>query len=192
MLKIGITGGIGSGKTTVCKVFELLGVPVYNADDEAKKIIDTPTITAEIRTAFGEKILTDNKFINRKELAAVVFQNKEALAKLNSIVHPAVGAHFEAWVTQQKSRYIIKEAAILFESGAYQQVNQVITVVSPIELRIQRILKRNSITRTEVEERIRNQWSDEEKIKRSQHILLNDEQALLLPQILKLHALLNG
>jgi dephospho-CoA kinase len=193
MIKIGITGGIGSGKTTVCRVFELLGVPVYNADDESKKIVDNnKEVKEKIVSAFGKDVLNENGFIDRKKLASYVFNNKQNLEKLNSIIHPVVGEQFEEWVKKHQScPYIIKEAAILFESGAYKQVDEVITVTSPLELKIKRAMSRDRITREQVEQRINNQMSDEEKIKRSKCVIVNDEQRLLIPQVLKIHEQLN-
>jgi dephospho-CoA kinase len=189
MKKIGITGGMGSGKTTVCGIFELLGIPVYYSDEESKKILSRDeSVKKELLTIFGNDILDNNARIDRKKLAALAFSNKSVLEKLNAVLHPAVGRHFEEWLSAQKAAYIIKEAAILFESGAYKQVEKVITVVAPLELRIKRILKRDNTSEAEVLQRIGKQMSDEEKIKRSDLILMNDEKELLIPQILKIHA----
>ena len=189
MLKVGITGGIGCGKTTVCKVFELLGVPVYYADDEAKKLLDfDENVKKNILQTFGSSILNDTGIIDRKKLASFVFNNKEKLEKLNSIVHPAVNLHFEDWLKNYSSqKYILKEAAILFESGAYKLVDKVIAVIAPIELKINRAMQRDKITREQVMQRMSNQMKDEEIIKRSQFFIHNDEQQLLIPQIISLH-----
>src|ERR1035437_5555216 len=189
MLKIGITGGIGCGKTTVCKVFELLGIPVYYADDEAKKLLDfDENVKKNILQTFGISILNDTGIIDRKKLASFVFNNKEKLEKLNSIVHPAVNLHFEDWLKKYSSqKYILKEAAILFESGAYKLVDKVIAVIAPIELKINRAMQRDKITREQVMQRMSNQMKDEEIIKRSQFFIHNDEQQLLIPQIISLH-----
>jgi dephospho-CoA kinase len=189
MLKIGITGGIGSGKTTVCKVFKLLGIPIYFADDEAKKILDTSIdVKTNIINTFGIEVIDTNGIIDRKKLALKIFNNKENLEKLNSIVHPAVAKHFENWLHENKSaKYILKEAAILFESKAYKAVDKVITVTAPIELKIQRAMQRDNTDRASIEQRIKNQLSDEEKIKRSHFIIYNDEQQLLIPQIIDIH-----
>lgn len=189
MLKIGITGGIGSGKTTVCRIFESIGIPVYNADIAAKNIVNfDKNVTHEIVSAFGSDILDENDFIDRKKLGAIVFNDKEKLKKLNSIVHPAVAKHFADWLEKnKKSKYILKEAAILFESGAYKAVDSVITVVAPKELRIKRSIERDSSNRAEIEQRMNNQMSDEEKIKLSDYVIYNNESELLIPQILKLH-----
>ena len=189
MIKIGITGGIGSGKTTVCKIFELLDIPVYYADDEAKHLLDSDNkVKLSIVNTFGNEVLNDKGKIDKKKLASFVFNNKEKLEKLNSIVHPAVRAHFENWLKQYSSqKYILKEAAILFESGVYKLVDKVITVTAPLELKINRTMQRDKITREQVELRISNQISDEEKIERSQFVIHNDEQQLLIPQILHIH-----
>ncbi|MES2285213.1 MAG: dephospho-CoA kinase [Bacteroidota bacterium] len=189
MIKIGITGGIGSGKTTVCKVFELLGVPVYYADIEAKQILDSNLeVRSNILNTFGNSVLNNEEKIDKKKLASLVFNNKENLEKLNSIVHPAVREHFENWLQQHSTqKYILKEAAILFESGSYKLVDKVIAVVAPLELKISRTMQRDKVTQAEVELRISNQLNDEEKIKRSQFVIHNDEQQLLIPQILNIH-----
>jgi len=188
MLKLGITGGIGSGKTTVCRLFELLGIPVYYADDESKKLLEEDQLVKEqVIKTFSDSILNDLGTIDRKKLAAIVFNNKEQLEKLNAILHPAVGQHFENWLKKQNAVYILKEAAILFESGAYKQVDKVLTVVAPLELKIQRTMKRDGVSREVVKKRIELQMSDEEKIKRSDFVITNNEQELLIPQVLSLH-----
>ncbi len=189
MLKIGITGGIGSGKTTVCKVFELFGVPVYYADDEAKKILDANTeVKEQIAQLFGVEIFDNTQLVDRKKLAALVFNDKKKLEQLNSIVHPAVGRHFENWLQEYaSSKYILKEAAILFESDAYRAVDKVIAVVAPVELKIMRVMKRDKSTRQQIEQRMNNQLSDDEIIKRSQYLIHNDEQQLTIPQIINIH-----
>lgn len=189
MHKIGITGGIGSGKSTVCKVFELLDVPVYYADEEAKKLLDNDVeVKDKILQQFGAEVMDEKHSIDRKKLAAIVFNNTEKLSRLNAIVHPAVANHFESWLKKhEQSKYILKEAAILFESGAYKGVDEVITVIAPQELKIARVIKRDKSTPELVMQRIKSQLSDEEKIKRSQYVIHNDEQQLLIPQILLIH-----
>ena len=189
MLKIGITGGIGSGKTTVCKIFQQLGVPVYNADIEAKKLLDfNEAVKSEIIAIFGNNIIAKNGYIDRVKLGAIVFNNKEKLTQLNSIVHPAVAQHFTDWINNNKTKdYIIKEAAILFESGSYKAVDKIITVIAPLELRIQRSMERDNTDRSTIEQRIKNQMSDEEKIKMSHFVIENNESQLLIPQVLKIH-----
>lgn len=191
MLKLGITGGIGSGKTTVCKLFELLGIPVYFSDEESKKLLtEDLTVKHQVLALFGNTILDEEKNIDRKKLASIVFNNKEQLEKLNAILHPAVGVHFEEWLKKQKTPYILKEAAILFESGAYKQVDKIVTVVAPLELKIQRTMKRDGSSKEAITSRMQLQLPDEEKIKRSDFVIQNDEQTLLIPQVLAIHSTL--
>jgi dephospho-CoA kinase len=170
---IGLTGGIGSGKTTIAKHFASLGVPVYIADDEAKKLMDNPEIIEKLKTVFGDEII-DNKKIDRKALAQIVFQNPKKLKKLNSIIHPAVKKHFTDWLLVHKNHpIIIKEAAILFESGSYKDCDAVITVTAPLEERINRVINRDNTTREAVMNRIKNQWTDDERISKSDYVIVN-------------------
>lgn len=189
MLKIGITGGIGSGKTTVCKVFELLGVPVFYADDVAKSIMYTdPVLKSEILKAFGENSYSKNGDLNRSYISSIVFNDKHELEKLNSLVHPAVFRAFDTWVLSQKeASYVIKEAALLYESDAYKMCDQSILVISPIETRISRVKARDGISAEDIQLRMNRQLSDEQKMKFADHILNNDEKQLLIPQIIQLH-----
>jgi dephospho-CoA kinase len=189
MLKIGITGGIGSGKTTVCKVFELLGVPVFYADDVAKSIMYTdPVLKSEILKAFGENSYLKNGDLNRSYISSIVFNDKDELEKLNSLVHPAVFRAFDIWVLNQKeASYVIKEAALLYESDAYKMCDQSILVISPIETRISRVKARDGISAEDIQLRMNRQFSDEQKMKFADHILNNDERQLLIPQIIQLH-----
>ncbi|HRG51231.1 MAG TPA: dephospho-CoA kinase [Bacteroidia bacterium] len=189
MLKVGITGGIGSGKTTVCKVFELLGVPVYYADDASRELLETDTdIKNEIVAVFGKEVIDENDRIIRKKVASLVFGNEQQLKKLNAIIHPAVALHFENWLTKHATApYILKEAAILFESGAYLQMDKVIAVSAPEELRIARVVKRDKVLAEEVKRRMQNQLPEEERIKRSHYVITNDEEQLVIPQVIKLH-----
>lgn len=189
MKKIGITGGIGSGKTTVCKVFELLGVPVFYADDEAKKLLgEDAEVKEAVVKAFGSILLNGPGLINKKKLAEIVFNNSEKLQELNSIVHPVVRRRFEEWSAKHSSCiYVLEEAAILFESGAYKFVDHAITIIAPEELRIERVMQRDKSTSEQVKTRIQNQMNDAEKIKRSQFVIVNDEHQLLIPQILDIH-----
>lgn len=170
---IGLTGGIGSGKTTVANLFRSYGIPVYIADEEAKKLLDTDNITKSIIRAFGESIINDDT-IDRKKLAAIVFNNPDKLAKLNSIVHPAVRKHFLDWVKEnQKFPILIKEAAILFESGNDKDCDAIITVTAPIQTRIARVMERDKSSREDIVKRIENQWSDERKIAQSDYVIHN-------------------
>lgn len=185
MIKVGVTGGIGSGKSTICKVFELLDVPVFYADAESRKLLQTnKEIQRAIINLFGNEIVSSDGLIDRKKIASIVFNDVQKLKNLNRIMHPAVFTHFENWVKKQVSPYVIKEAAILFESGTDKQVDKIITVTCPMNIRIDRVIKRDRVTYESVERRILNQWSDEEKIKHSQFVINNDERNLIIPQIL--------
>lgn len=183
---IGITGGIGSGKTTVCKIFEVLKIPVFYADVEAKKLLSLPDIQLQLHQIFGEEIF-ENQEINKKALANIVFSHKHKLNQLNSVIHPAVAEKFNLWASLQKSDYVLKEAAILFESGGNEQVKKVIYVSAPENLRIDRVCLRDGVTAQEVKQRIANQWPEERKIQLSDYQIINDEKSELIPQIMQLH-----
>ncbi len=188
MIKVGITGGIGSGKTTVCKLFELLGIAVYYSDDEAKKILDgDSTVKSELLKLLGPTILNEFEEIDRKKTASIVFSDTTKLASLNAIVHPAVARHFDEWCKNQSSPYILKEAAILFESGANKQVDKTILVTAPLQLKLSRVMARDKTTETEVLKRMANQLPNEEKIKLSDFFIQNNEEDLLIPQVLLVH-----
>lgn len=191
MIKVGITGGIGSGKTTVCKIFELLGVPVYYSDEWAKRMLDDESVVKNIVNYFGDSVLTADK-IDRKKLASLVFNNSEKLTYLNSIIHPAVKNHFEDWYKKQNTTYILKEAAILFESEAYKQVDKAITVSAPELIRVKRVVKRDLSLEADVLARIKNQLTDEERIKRSDFVIINDDANLVIPQVLAIHDKIMG
>jgi dephospho-CoA kinase len=187
MLKIGLTGGIGSGKTTVAKIFEVLGIPVYYADDTAKYLMNTDSgIMEAIKSNFGEDSYTDNG-LNRPLLASRVFGNKEKLEILNAIVHPATLKHADAWMQEQTSPYIIKEAALIFESGSEKMLDAVIGVSSPETLRIKRVIARDGITEADIMKRMKGQLDEAEKIKRCNYVIYNDEQQLLIPQVTHFH-----
>ncbi|MBD3748792.1 MAG: dephospho-CoA kinase [Sphingobacteriales bacterium] len=187
-LKVGITGGMGSGKTTVCKVFELLGIPVFYADDEAKKLMITdPILVEEIKSAFGKAAYFDDQTLNRKYISNIVFKDPEQLKMLNSFVHPAVFRAMEQWANQQKAPYVLKEAALLFESGSYQQNRFNILVSSPLALRIIRVIQRDQMSREKVLERIKNQFPEEKKAQMADFFIQNNEQEFIIPQVLKLH-----
>jgi len=170
---IGLTGGIGSGKSTVANLFMSKGVPVYIADTEAKKLMESRNIITKITNYFGNDILVNSK-IDRPKLAKLVFNNPSKLSELNNIVHPEVQKHFQNWLKNKKDfPFVIKEAAILFETGGNKQCDKVITVVAPQELRIQRVKERDKVTREDVLERINNQWTDEMKILVSDFVIEN-------------------
>lgn len=189
MKKVGITGGIGSGKSTICKIFELLGVPVFNSDTEAKGLMNSDLVLKNsIVNLFGNNILSSTGAIDRKALAAVVFNDKQKLKALNELVHPAVGKYFESWLLKYKHLpYIIKEAAILFESGANKQVDKVIVVTAPKELRINRTLMRGGAERIEIEQRINNQLPEEELKKLADYVISNDETKSVIEQVITIH-----
>jgi dephospho-CoA kinase len=170
---IGLTGGIGSGKTTIANHFSSLGIPVYIADDEAKKIMQTPEVLNLIKKTFGDTIF-ENELLNRQKLAEIVFNNPEKLKQLNAIVHPAVKRHFDKWLLDHQSYpFIIYEAAILFESGSYKNCDSIITVIAPLESRIQRVIERDKTNREHVLKRMEAQWNDEQRISKSDFIIEN-------------------
>ncbi len=170
---IGLTGGIGSGKTTIANFFKSQGVPLYIADDEAKTILFTPEAIEEVKEAFGEAVFTDG-LPDRAKIADLVFNDHEKLQKLNSIIHPKVLEHFKEWMRQYKdAKFIIREAAILFESGRYKDCDKIILVTAPKEVRIERVMKRDNTTREKVLERMNAQWDDEKKAALSDYIITN-------------------
>jgi dephospho-CoA kinase len=188
MLKVAVTGGIGSGKSIVCEVFEKIGIPVFYADKCAKKIMDTDrNIKEELITYFGTDIFDSNEKLMRGKFAEIIFNNKSALLKVNGIVHPAVRSEFEEWVKIQNAPYVIEEAAIIFESGLEHNFDRIISVTAPLELRIQRVMKRDKISRNKVFDRLKNQHTDEGKIKKSDFIIVNDDKEMILPQIINIH-----
>ena len=187
MLKIGITGGIGSGKSTVAKVFEVLSIPVYYADDAAKRLMnEDEELKEKIQLQFGNEVYKDGK-LDRKYLSEIVFNNPEKLQSLNALVHPATLKDAEKWMHQQSTAYSLKEAALIFESGAHEQLDYVIGVTAPAPLRIQRTMQRDGITREEVLARMNKQMDETIKMKLCDFVIKNDEQELLLPQVLDLH-----
>ncbi|HTK21106.1 MAG TPA: dephospho-CoA kinase [Mucilaginibacter sp.] len=189
MLKVGITGNIGSGKTTVSKIFEILGVPVFYADDAAKKVmVEDPILISALKTEFGIESYFDDGSLNRKHIASIVFNNEAELAKLNAIVHPAVFRAFDSWVANIKNApYVMKEAALLFESSSYKMCDKTIMVTAPLELRINRVVQRDNLTRDEVESRNARQFSEEKKIQLADFVIRNDDTELVIPQVLELH-----
>lgn len=189
MFKIGITGNIGSGKTTVSKVFALLGVPVFYADDHAKNVmVEDAELIAGIKQAFGDESYFPDGSLNRKHIAGIVFNNDAELVKLNALVHPATFRAFDNWLAKQKDvPYILKEAALLFESDSYKMCDRSLMVSAPLELRLKRILSRDNITRAEAESRNAKQFSEEKKIELADDLIVNDDTQLVIPQILALH-----
>ena len=173
---VGLTGGIGSGKTTIANYMQSKGIPVYISDLEAKKVMDSPEIVQKITEIFGADVIDASNKLIREKLASIVFNESEKLKLLNGIVHPAVKKHFENWILQyQKAPFVIKEAAILFESGSYKDCDYIITITSPLETRINRVLQRDSTTKEKVLQRINNQLSDEERKARSEFVIENND-----------------
>ncbi len=189
-LRIGITGGIGSGKSLVCKIFATLGVPIYDADSRAKFLMTSDEILVEqIKNEFGPSSYDSNGLLNRGFLSGTVFNDPIQLKKLNQLVHPRVAEDGERWLTANKKfPYTVKEAALLFESGLYKLLDKIIVITAPENLRMKRVLARDpSRTEESVLKIIRNQMDEEEKIARADFIIRNDESQLVIPQVLKLH-----
>lgn len=192
MIKVGITGGIGSGKSIVSEIFSRLGIPVYNADTRAKFLMqNSAKIKQQLQGKFGPEVFINNQ-LNRKFLADIIFHEQEALSFVNSVVHPEVAADFQHWSENySKMPYTIEEAALLFESGAFQKMDHIIMVYAPLSIRLKRVMDRDRATREQVISRMENQMSEEEKIKRSRYIIYNDEKNSVLEQVLTLHSLFN-
>lgn len=193
MKKVGITGGIGSGKSTICRIFEVLGIPVYYADDEAKRLMQSdPGLVAAIRDHFGSEVYDAKGNLDRSLLARQVFGNKEKLNQLNALVHPVTIREAEEWAKRQTSPYVLKEAALMFESEAFHHVDKVIGVSAPEALRIRRTMQRDNVSRDEVLKRMHHQLDEEVKMRLCDYIIYNDEQQAVIPQVLKLHEELIG
>jgi dephospho-CoA kinase len=187
VFKVGITGGIGSGKTSVCKVFEILKIPVFSADKVASVIMASDKSVIDGINAIADKNIYPGGILDRKELSALIFNNRLKLAEVNNLVHPAVFKAFRSWVNSQSAPYVIMEAAILFESGASKMVDRIITVNAPEEERIQRIIHRSGLSRDQVTERIKNQIDDATRSQQSDYIISNAENDMIIPAILKIH-----
>ena len=192
-LLVGITGGIGSGKSTVCKLFSLLGIPVYTADDRAKWLMtQDPELRNQISTTFGAAAYSSTGELNRSFLAETVFPSPEKIAALNALVHPAVRKDFEHWIAQQTAPYLIKEAALLFETGAAKELDYVINVSSPLRIRMARVLLRDPHrSEDQVNQIINQQLPDEEKNELADFCIKNTDNKLLIPQVLEVHAKLS-
>jgi len=189
MLKIGITGGIGAGKSTVAGIFKVLGVPVFDADATAKNILNTdPVLRDQVALTFGSETYK-NGLLDKKYLATLVFNNPDQLAKLNALVHPATITAADKWASCFSDRpYIIKEAALLFEAGTNVGLDYIIGVTAPVELRITRVMDRDKVSREEVLSRMQHQLDDTEKMKRCDFVIDNSDASLVIPQVLALHA----
>jgi dephospho-CoA kinase len=187
MLVIGLTGGIGSGKTTISKYFESLGIPVYIADIEAKALMNrSKVIKRKLIQLFGKSTYKDG-LLNRPYLASRIFEDKELLLKMNAIVHPKVGAHFKRWLKKQDAPYVIKEAAIIFENKLESQYNYIITVIADEDLRIQRVMSRDNTSREKVESIISNQLPDKEKVVKSNFVITNNDLDSAKRQVVEIH-----
>jgi dephospho-CoA kinase len=187
MMKIGITGGIGSGKSTVCEFFEIIGIPVFTADTEAKAIMDNSQVIRNQLTAiFGKDIYLHNYILNRKKLAELIFHSPVLLEKVNAVVHPEVRKYFLDWFKKQNAAYIVYEAAILFETGFYTMMDFNILVIAPEEERIKRVMAREKTTMQDIQSRISKQWPDEEKIKLADYVITNNNKELIIPQLVEL------
>jgi dephospho-CoA kinase len=185
--KLGITGGIGSGKTSVCRVFDVLRIPVFSADSEASEIMENEdAIKSHLNSITGKDLYTGGR-LDRMALADIIFNDNALLEKVNLLVHPLVFDHFRKWASNQESKYVIMEAAILFESGADKFVDRIATVVAPVDQRVERVIRRNKLSREQVMERIQNQMDDETRMKLSDYIIYNSENDMIIPAILKMH-----
>ncbi|RZT95624.1 dephospho-CoA kinase [Ancylomarina subtilis] len=187
-LSIGLTGGIGSGKSLVAEFFSLLGVPVYTSDVEAKKLMQTDiTIRESLLNEFGDSVYSESGELNRAELANIIFNDAEALKKVNAIVHPQVRLHYQAWLEKQvEVAYVIQESAILFDTGLYKNFDRIITVTADTEIRIQRVMLRDKCTRESVLERMSKQVAEQTKIDLSDFVIYNNSE-LIIPQIISIH-----
>lgn len=187
MIVVGLTGGIGSGKTTVAKQFLALGVPVYIADEEAKKLmLKSKIIKRKLIQLFGDKTYIDGA-LNKPFIANIIFNDSSYLEKMNAIVHPKVAKHFKKWAEKQTAAYVIKEVAILFENGGHKSCDYIITVTAPLDLRIKRLLKRDNTTKSKIKSIMKNQWSDADKVKLSDFVIDNTSLKNMEQQVLKIH-----
>lgn len=189
MMKVGLTGGIGTGKSTVAKVFQVLGVHVYNSDIRAKQLLhESPELIENLKKEFGKEMYSEDNQLIKEKLSDLVFKNKEALEKLNSMVHPVVVEDFNNWCLKYGSeKYIIKESAILFESNTYKNLDKIISVYSPIDLRIKRIIKRDGISKEKVLEIMNNQWPEKNKMELADYVILSDHEHSIIDQVLAFH-----
>jgi len=188
MLKTAITGNIGSGKTTVCRIFEILGVPVFYADTEARKLYHDEEVINAVESAFGREIFDDNRHLLRQKLADIVFHNPAALKTLNGIIHPRLILRYTNWLQQRKIYpYTLHEAAIIFENGLEKYFDRIINVSCPENIRLERIKKRDNLSDNEIKSRMQWQWPDEKKNELSDFVIVNDGSRFLIPQIIKIH-----
>lgn len=187
MLKVGITGGIGSGKSVVCKVFEALGIPVFNADNAARYLMEhDERLVASITLLLGKDVYEEGR-LNRAKVSDIIFRQPEKLQQLNALVHPVTINNASAWVSRQSTPYIIKEAAIFFESGSYKEMDVMVGVYAPLEIRISRTMARGGQTRDKVLEIISKQMNEEEKMGRCDFVINNNDSDAIIPQVFRLH-----
>ncbi len=188
MLKLGITGGIGSGKSTVCEIFKSLGIPIYSADDRAKALMtEDEELIRSVKALFGDEAYLPDGSLNRSYIASIVFNNAQKLELLNALVHPAVFRDFARWSAEQSSPYVIKEAALLFESGSFRDLDYVATVSAPQKLRVERSMKRDKASAEAIKARMKKQWSEKQRLEAADFVLKNDGEHPLIPQVLELH-----
>jgi dephospho-CoA kinase len=191
MLKVGLTGNIGSGKTVVARVFSKLGVAVFHADTEARKLFENVKIKEDVRKIFGPVVFTSSGEVIRPALAEIVFNDPLLLDKLNQVIHPAVRDEYLQWCHNYAAEpYTLYEAAVLFESGHYHEMDKVICVTAPEELRISRVMERDKVSRQEVEKRMANQWKEEKKVALSDYVIRNDESNMVITQVMEIHKIL--
>ena len=187
MLILGLTGGIGSGKTTIANMFSELGIPIYIADEESKKLLVTSkVIKRKLIALFGEETYKGNE-LNKPHIANKIFNDKMLLQQMNAIVHPKVAQHFKRWLKRQETPYVIKESAILFESGAFKNCDLILTVTAPEKIRIERVMQRDSTSEDKVLNIIKNQWPEDEKVKRSNFVIINEKLEESQKKVLEIH-----
>jgi dephospho-CoA kinase len=187
MLKVGITGNIGSGKSTVCRIFETLNIPVFYADAEARRLYLDEEVKEKVRVVFGDDVFSGGE-VDTKALAKVVFSDENALAKINGIIHPAVIKRYEEWlIKHNEAPYTIHEAAVLFESGLQNIFHKIICITAPPDVRLTRVVKRDNSARDDVLKRMKNQWDENKKASLSHYVIVNDGKRFLIPQIIKIH-----
>ena len=188
MLKVGLTGNIGSGKTLVCQIFESLGVSVFYADKVARELYNYPEIRAQVKQVFGDDVYDSEGKLIKQNLARLVFHDEEALRKINGIIHPGVVKEYLKWLDKHADEdYTVHEAAILFESGLGHEFDYIIMVTAPEEVRLQRVMNRDGVDEKDVKARMKNQWPEEKKIQNADFVIVNDGKQFLIPQIIKIH-----
>lgn len=185
---VGLTGGIGSGKSTVAAIFAQLGIPIYEADLISKTIIDTDkNLQSKLKELLGNELVNENGRIDREHMASIIFKDTKLLEATNALIHPVIGEHFLNWYNDQDSAYVLKEAAILFESGSYKQCDKIVVVDAPEEMRIARVMKRSSVNRDQVLERMKNQMPQSEKLALADYVIYNNHGQSVIKQVIKAH-----